>query len=44
MHKIILPISFTVIFTIGLLFAGFLGKKLRQHEPLPNRWTEKAVL
>lgn len=28
MHKIILPISFTIIFTTGLLFAGFLGKKL----------------
>jgi membrane protease YdiL (CAAX protease family) len=28
MFKVILPISFTVIFTIGLLFAGFLGKKL----------------
>jgi membrane protease YdiL (CAAX protease family) len=28
MHKIILPISFTIIFTIGLLFAGSLGKKL----------------
>jgi hypothetical protein len=28
MLKVILPISFTVIFTTGLLFAGFLGKKL----------------
>jgi len=28
MYKIILPIAFTIIFTIGLLFAGSLGKKL----------------
>ena len=28
MYKTLIPISFTVLFTIGLLFAGSLGKKL----------------
>jgi uncharacterized protein len=28
MHKIILPISFTVLFTTGLLFAGIISKKI----------------